>query len=675
MRIIKTKFILPVILSALAALAVYSLGGRTKSIENGAIVSAVTDNIHATDLYFKKSKGRIEEHSLREANSATHIYLDSSKDPYLFFAFPAGNSGVALWLQSDTPSANLTATARPNAIVGENGLIGASVDLKAGVKSLRVKDWVLGSMRFIRDRELDVAIPAAVRTASLKVTERSFVIDRTSISRVAKYQLVVEALGDTRLVQLGDVLSLESPTDVHFRMKGFSSETPLTPLPAEQIFSKQALASMDRDQLQAFSFLLYKEKLMAGSPRYFTKFGRDSLFTLHALMEDLRPEAIESLLSATLSSVHPEKGTVSHEQHEGDFASFERLRQGQPYIGVTDPIEDYKMIDGDFALTIVLSQYMRLFPERTKAFLDGVEQRGHSRRLLVQRNFTHTIDAAAPFAAHPIFTNLVQLTKGERVGNWRDSDNGLGGGIYPFDVNVALLPGAIKALAELHASQESEYHDELKAANLARIFAVWNSQALPLFLVRQNDMEFSAISLDRSGRPVPIMHSDDSFVMTFGYPTEQYLTKIVQRIQRPYPRGLWTSAGILVANPAFAPSSLKRQFSADKYHGFVSWIMQEDMLAIGLDRQLKRTDLSQQVKIDLQKCKEVVEGVLRAKSADAGGEVFSIVARNGTYVAEPFAGDAKTNSNQLWSYLRITTRHRATAGDELQRSSGTTGTR
>ena len=47
------------------------------------------------------------------------------------------------------------------------------------------------------------------------------------------------------------------------------------------------------------------------------------------------------------------------------------------------------------------------------------------------------------------YKNLIALKEGVPVGQWRDSNDGLGGGRYPYDVNTALMPAALRAIAEL----------------------------------------------------------------------------------------------------------------------------------------------------------------------------------------------------------------------------------
>jgi hypothetical protein len=149
------------------------------------------------------------------------------------------------------------------------------------------------------------------------------------------------------------------------------------------------------------------------------------------------------------------------------------------------------------------------------------------------------------------------------------------------------------------------------------------------------------------------MHSDDSLMMAFGEPDEAFLIGAVRRMTTAFPYGLYTPAGIMVANPVFANAALRKKFDSNKYHGMVSWGMQEDLMIIGLNRQLKRADLSPSTLSQLKQAREVIIAVIQAKESLGGGEVFSLKFDNGQWTAVPFAGDAKSNSNQLWSHLRI----------------------
>lgn len=55
----------------------------------------------------------------------------------------------------------------------------------------------------------------------------------------------------------------------------------------------------------------------------------------------------------------------------------------------------------------------------------------------------------APFHNNPVKANLIQLNNGSLTGNWRDSSEGLANGTIPYDVNTALVPASLRAIASL----------------------------------------------------------------------------------------------------------------------------------------------------------------------------------------------------------------------------------
>jgi hypothetical protein len=77
------------------------------------------------------------------------------------------------------------------------------------------------------------------------------------------------------------------------------------------------------------------------------------------------------------------------------------------------------------------------------------------------------------------------------------------------------------------------------------------------------------------------------------------------------------------------------------------------MMVFGLDHQLKNPSLPADLRGDLIRVRDEIEQMIEAKSSLGNTEVIRIVYGADGAHAEPFAGDAKSNSNQLWSHLRI----------------------
>ena len=100
------------------------------------------------------------------------------------------------------------------------------------------------------------------------------------------------------------------------------------------------------------------------------------------------------------------------------------------------------MIDTDLLLLPNLAHYFLEIPQganRSASFLarNATLQNG-SYAAILRRNIDYVYERALPFASNSTYANLLSLRPGQPVGNWRDSNAGLGYGQYPFDVNTAL---------------------------------------------------------------------------------------------------------------------------------------------------------------------------------------------------------------------------------------------
>ena len=92
---------------------------------------------------------------------------------------------------------------------------------------------------------------------------------------------------------------------------------------------------------------------------------------------------------------------------------------------------------------------------------------------------------AEPFTrsgGNATYKNLIALKEGVPVGQWRDSNDGLGGGRYPYDVNTALMPAALRAIAEL--ARAGTFEKEVGWDDIADKRAeVWETLTLDFFNV------------------------------------------------------------------------------------------------------------------------------------------------------------------------------------------------
>jgi hypothetical protein len=285
---------------------------------------------------------------------------------------------------------------------------------------------------------------------------------------------------------------------------------------------------------------------------------------------------------------------------------------------------------------------------------------------------------------------LIALKDGESVGNWRDSNLGLGGGRYPYDVNGVLVPAALGAAAALHASGLLEpYLDRSAAAELARAAAMaetWLREAPALFdvafdadtargevaaysrragidaadalaAVGSGGVRFRAVALDADGTPIAIQNSDEAMALFFLDPPPSEAARVAASLTQPFPVGLLTGAGLVVANPAYAAEPLEPSFDRNHYHGAVIWSWQQALLAAGIDRQLARRDLGSPERELLEAARTRLRNAIRAAQELRGSELWSWTTEEGAWRAVPFGAqvghETESNAAQLWSTVHL----------------------
>ncbi len=130
-------------------------------------------------------------------------------------------------------------------------------------------------------------------------------------------------------------------------------------------------------------------------------------------------------------------------------------------------------------------------------------------------------------------------------------------------------------------------------------------------------------------------------------------------LMRPFPAGLMTDIGLLVANPAVARPEVQARFTPSAYHGAVVWSWQQALFAAGLERQLARTDLPPATRALLGEAQARLWRAIEATHATRSSELWSWAFEGGRYRVVPFGAgkqDAdESNAAQLWStvYLAV----------------------
>ncbi|MFX0197265.1 MAG: hypothetical protein ACFFCW_14160 [Candidatus Hodarchaeota archaeon] len=472
-----------------------------------------------------------------------------------------------------------------------------------------------------------------------------------------------------------------------------TGEKPLTPIPMDKLLLKEVVVD-DLSLLQVLAFLSYEEKLLAGSWRFLTYFGRDTLLSLRLLMPVLSPEVIEVGLGSVFERLN-EEGEVAHEEDIGEFVIVRKLTNPPwPSIDQIDdtPIYDYKMVDDDYMLAPIVAHYLLNVPEgrlRAESFLARKTGDGKSYLDALISNLLFVINTARPFSENPNVENLISIKKEYPVGDWRDSSEGLGGGRFSYNVNAIFVPAALEAIARLYESGlfiDHKNADDLKDA--IDIAAVWAMEAPMFFKVTIGEeeaknrvntyavkecipaksavesineaVEFAAVSLATDGTPVPILNSDVGFALLFRNPTQEELDYILTSIFRPFPAGLITPVGLVVANPAYTKeSSLQNMFTRNHYHGAVVWSWQQALLAAGLRQQVERVDLDKVIQEKLIGKEKELWTVINHTQAMGTSELWSWDFANNDYKIMPFGQASghitESNAAQLWStvYLAI----------------------
>ncbi|EQD41278.1 lipoprotein, partial [mine drainage metagenome] len=178
-----------------------------------------------------------------------------------------------------------------------------------------------------------------------------------------------------------------------------------------------------------------------------TYFGRDTLMSVRLLMPALTARAIDDALDSVLARLSPH-GQVAHEELIGEEAVLENLKQG---VRSARPSYTYLMIDENYMLAPDAAAWL-LSPRgraRAAAYLaapvGGPLHRRISRGAALVKNLVFVLESASAFAHRPEVAHLIGLKPGMSAGDWRDSNAGLGGGHYPYDVNAALVPAALEA--------------------------------------------------------------------------------------------------------------------------------------------------------------------------------------------------------------------------------------
>lgn len=638
------------------------------------------------ELRFSITEGRSENYFIRERGVSGHLNLQTRPAPRLVIAFPAGNSGAALFFGAQESERVWGPVDNLQAIEREDGhgrtLYGVRADITVAVDHLALDEVDVGSVRFLRKAVNYAALPPR-GDPKITIAGNMLQVSRERPDGEASYLLQVELLAGDLNTKQGIRFQADTEGQLKIRVAAASGDPLESPVAAEQLLTDRA---GDQPALrQALAFLTYETKMLAGSWRFLTYFGRDTLLSLRLLMPVLTAEAAEIGLRSVLERINGE-GEVAHEEEIGELAVYRNLAERN--TATAAPIFDYDMVDDNLLLAPVLMSYIETFGiERANEFLSGNTSDSVPLRARLLANLELIVRQARAFAEEPTPENLVPIKTGLSDGNWRDSEEGLVGGRFPYDVNAVLMPAALYAAAGIVGNdlpgisagslpgpqalrqmaavweQEASGHFEVSISAeqaSAQLAAYARDNGYPVVDIPAAGVHFHAVALDERFAPIPVMHSDIGADLLLLEPAEQRLAHIVASLTRPFPAGLSTPVGILSANPAFAAPDQQALVTRNHYHGTVVWSWQQAMIVAGLDAQLRRDDLPDGLRQKLQTARQATWGAIEASEQVINSELWSFTMHRDEFAIAPFGQSeghlTESNAAQLWSTVFLALR-------------------
>ncbi|KAJ6788221.1 hypothetical protein PWT90_10164 [Aphanocladium album] len=575
--------------------------------------------------------------------------------PRLIVAWPAGNSGVCAFFDPQNGEKGSLGLELVNSTLGsplnsvlQNTFAKIPTTGVEGVlsfnSSAKLSLALLGSVRTIRDYVegggiLTPSIQDAIKTETFNGTGAQ--VSRLWLDDVTTTTLAFSPWhGSNGSVRIEDkTVKFDAGL---YRFSATLNYPQLKQLKPRDILNKESrsLEKTEPEQVDALSFFSYSDKLLAGGWRFLTYFGRDSMISallMQSIFKTGRGSAMEAVLGAALERINKNDGTVAHEETIGDYATFVNMQHGSnsTAAGFT-----YQMIDTDYYLHVLMDRYFQKSPDRvqsllkTKAGKVNVDNKGLTWGDLGHKLASKIMNMTEAFEKDQTAANLIHLLDGESVGQWRDSNIGLGNGRIPFDVNCALVPAALRAIDSLSAiSGVFPDADAKKWRGAAsKRASVWQKHTLAFFkysdsishgtslldsYTKQNSFyhgpphtdalaKYSSgdsfvdygLALPSADQPAPlrITHTDTAFrnVLLFNSEDDdsqltEFVNSTANAILRPFPAGLTTPFGAVVANPALSGnSSLVGEFTNAAYHGTVIWGWQLALVVKGFELQLGR---------------------------------------------------------------------------------------
>jgi hypothetical protein len=610
------------------------------------------------------------------------------------------NGSLGLELVNSTVGSPLSAVYKSsgsgNPVVGVTGVLSFNSSAELTIP-------ILGSIRNIRDFTEGPSILQPLIQGATNASENS-ADGGATIARLWLDNITTTTFTMTPFSGTGSSIKVKNKT-LSFGAGKYTFSASFNYPQLEQLTAAEVLNSESKDlitqmpdQTTSLAFLSYTEKLLAGAWRFLTYFGRDSMISallLEPVLSQGNGSAMEAVLGAVLERINRTDGSVCHEETIGDYATFLNYQNN---ITSTAASCTYPMIDTDYYLPILMDRYFTqssVGPSRLQPFLArqagsleiDVLNKGLTYGDLALSNAEKIMKLAAAFAASggQTATNLLHLKSDQIVGQWRDSTYGIGGGRIPFDVNTGLAPAALRSIAALSRFNSSIFPGHDNWGTLADTYAqVWEDKTLSFFeqsitpseatsrlntfvksatfydgpthastISNTTNTTFYSISLNGYNdlTSVDVLHTDTCFRLFLLNSTNQaqltsFLSNVASSILRPFPAGLSTPVGLVVANPALgAQAVLTQNFTNAAYHGTVVWSWPLAMMAKGLELQLARCMASGDgpdfckdttgVYKDVKDAYNMLWNTIEANESQLSSEVWSCIYKGANFVTTP----------------------------------------
>lgn len=254
--------------------------------------------------------------------------------PRLLVAWPGGNSGVCAFFEPQNGVNGTLSIQLINSTTGQPLLPVYEEAPRPGFPRVGVRGTIrfnssaslavpiLGSVRTIRDFSEGPSLLVPKIQDSIKATARpdgGAVLSRLWLDNVTTVELgfVPVASSETAAVNVDHRTLKFEAGDYQFyaaynypQLDRLNESTVLNS-------ASQELISSQPDTVTSLSFLSYSDKLLAGTWRFLTYFGRDSMIAALLLQPVISDTAMEAVIGAVLERINSTSGTVAHEETIG----------------------------------------------------------------------------------------------------------------------------------------------------------------------------------------------------------------------------------------------------------------------------------------------------------------------------------------------------------------------